>query len=132
MVKNQEFLQHHPELQAYLQQHQGVREEKRYDQHEDSIGRDSNHSHLASFGKFLGEHSEISEQLSKNPSLAKNQEYLENHPELREYLKANPGVRNDLRQNPTSFIKSAQEFRTDSYGKGVKSTMPETKPPKQQ
>src|SRR5258708_26953034 len=76
LVKNQEFVENHPELQAYLQQHQGVREklkenpnafmreENRYDRREDSMDRDTRHAHAASFGEFLGGHSEISEQLA--------------------------------------------------------------------
>jgi len=52
----------------------------------------------------------MAEQLSKDPYLVKNQEYMENHPELKEYLNAHPEVRQGLMENPQSFIKSSQEF----------------------
>ena len=55
--------------------------------------------------EFLEGHNNISGDLSKNPSLAMNQEYLENHTALRDYLKANPQVKEELGENPQSFVK---------------------------
>jgi phage-related protein len=141
LVNNEEFVEKHPGLHSYLQQHPGVREEikenpnafmrqeNRFDRREDwrnGDGRngdwregdrresDGNRGQLASFGEFLGGHSNISQQLSKDPSLAKNQEYVANHPELRDYLKAHPGVREQLTENPQNFIGSAQQVTTDN------------------
>jgi len=68
-------------------------------------------------------HSNIAGDLSKNPSLAKNQEYLENHPALRDYLKAHPEVHEELNENPAGFISSAQQFDTH----GAVKTPAETK-----
>jgi hypothetical protein len=127
LVDNQKFVQNHPALQQFLADHPGVREEykqhpyafmrdeERFDQREDSgMRRDHNMAsgELASFNGFLESHSNIASELSKNPSLANNEEYLENHPELRDYLKANPQVHQELSQNPETFIKSAQQFDT--------------------
>jgi hypothetical protein len=70
---------------------------------------DEPHKH---FGEFLGSHSNINEQLSKNPSLVKNQEYMQNHPELKDYLNQNPAVRQGLMQNPETFVKSSQQFNS--------------------
>ena len=64
---------------------------------------------LSSFNEFLEDHNNISKELSKNPSLANNQEYLENHPELTDYLKAHPQVHEELSENPQAFIQSAQQ-----------------------
>jgi len=139
LVNNQEFVEKHPALQAFLQDHQGIREEmrenpnafmrqeNRFDRREDSMDRDTTHAQLASFGEFLGSHSNIAQQLSKDPALVKNQEYVENHPELQEYLKAHPGVKEELKENPQSFIKSAQRFNNNS-DRGVKTPMPDAKP----
>src|ERR1700686_83690 len=119
LVNNREFVANHPALQTFLQEQPEVREQIRQNpnafmEHENRNGRsegggygDDNDRHVASFRKFLGEHSTIAQQMSKDPSLAKNQEYVNNHPELQAYLNANPGVRGQLMQNPESFVKAA-------------------------
>jgi hypothetical protein len=131
LVDNKEFVQNHPALQEFLAYHPGVREEykenptafmrqeDRFDRHEDSGMRHDNdvtRGELSSFHEFLGGHSSIDSELSKNPSLATNQEYLENHPELREYLKSNPQVHEELTENPQQFLKAAQQFDDPSKG----------------
>ncbi len=123
LVKNREFVENHPALEEYLQQHPQVREEvtenpngfmhqeQRFDHHEDvDRDRDTTQAELESFGQFLGGHSTVAEQLSKDPSLAKNEEYRENHPELQQYLSAHPRVQEELTENPQAFVKSAQQF----------------------
>jgi GrpB-like predicted nucleotidyltransferase (UPF0157 family) len=117
-------VENHPDLQQFLAQHPGVREEykenpnafmhqeQRFDRREDFSMR---HDHevsgeeRSSFGEFMQGHSGIAGDLSKNPSLANNQEYLENHPALRDYLKANPKVRQQLTENPQTFVQSTQQ-----------------------
>lgn len=69
-----------------------------------------NSGELASFHQFLGEHSTIADQLTKNPELAKNDEYMEGHPELQQYLQAHPSVRAELTQNPQVYVNSAQQL----------------------
>jgi hypothetical protein len=145
LVDNQEFVKNHPALQTYLQDHPGVREEikenpnafmqqeARYDQHEarfdhdnrtGDMDRDGMHRH---FGEFLGGHSDIAQQLSKDPSQVKNQEFLESHPDLKAYLNAHPDVRQQLMANPDTFIKSSQQF-TNNSSQTVKTTNPTAKP----
>ena len=139
LVDNQDFLQHHPALQTYLQDHTELREqiksnpnafmqqEARYDNREGGMDRDgTGHRQAASFGEFLGGHSEISQRLSEDPSLVKNQEYMENHPELKQYLSAHPEVKQELMANPQSFVKSAQRFSTTS---NTTTTAPAVKTP---
>jgi hypothetical protein len=124
LVNNDEFVKNHPSLQSYLQQHPGVRtalkdnpnafiqQEARYDQNEYRTrggAGDEPHRH---FGEFLGGHSGINEQLSKDPSLVKNDEYMQSHPELKDYLNQHPDVRQGLMQNPETFVKSSQQFNT--------------------
>jgi phage-related protein len=124
LVNNDEFVKSHPSLQTYLQQHPGVRsaikqnpnafmqQEARYDQNENRTRNgagDEPHRHL---GEFLGGHSSINEQLSKDPSLVKNDEYMQSHPELKDYLNQHPDVRQGLMQNPETFVKSSQQFNT--------------------
>ena len=129
LVDNQEFVANHPALQQFLADHPGVREEYKenpyafmhqeeaFDRREDSHmhgDRDVTRGELASFGEFMGSHDRIADELSRNPGLANNQEYLENHPDLRNYLNAHPQVHEELSENPQSFIRLAQQF--DSHG----------------
>ena len=127
LVDNKRFVDSHPALQQFLADHPGVREEfkehpeafmrdeERFDRHEDR-GRDNEvtRGELASFNEFLGSHDRIADELSKDPALANNREYLENHPELKDYLQAHPQVHEELSQNPQVFVKSAQQF--GAYG----------------
>ena len=128
LVNNQKFESTHPALHTYLQDHPQVREEikenpnafmrqeDRYDHQENGhtnyVDRDS-HEQAARFGKFLNSHSNVANELSRDPSVVKNQEFMENHPELRDYLKDNPDVQKELMANPPTFVKSAKEFSTD-------------------
>jgi phage-related protein len=140
LVDNKEFVKGHPALQEFLENHPGVRQEykenptafmrqeQRFDRREDSgMHRDGDvtRGELSSFHEFLEGHGNIAGELSKKPSLATNEEYLENHPALRDYLKANPKVHEELGENPQSFMKSAQQFESPS--KGVPKPMPEPK-----
>jgi phage-related protein len=140
-INNDEFVKSHPDLQAYLQQHPGVRQdlsqnpnaflqqEARYNGGENGMDRDSvNHRQFASFGEFLGGHSDVARDLSSNPSLVKNHEYLDNHPELRDYLHAHPDVQQRLTADPQNFMKSAQQFNTTTPGQTTKSPMPDANP----
>ena len=131
LVANKEFVEGHPALKEFLATHPVLREEykenpkafmrqeERFDRAQDNRmrgDRDVTGGELSSFHEFLEGHSNISSELSKNPSLATNQEYLENHPELRSYLQANPRVHEELGENPQSFVKSAQQFESPSKG----------------
>jgi len=137
LVNNKEFVGNHPQLQQFLADHPELRQEyqanpnafmhqeQRFDHREDARSArdgDVTHGELASFHEFLEGHSGISTELAKNPSLATNEEYLENHSALQTYLKANPQVREELNENPQSFVKSAQTFDANSNAM-VKGTM---------
>ena len=127
LVNNKKFVEEHPALQQFLGQHPGVQEEIKenpsafmrqehvFDRREDypaRRNRDVTRGERSSFNEFLKGHDSIAGQLARDPSLATNQEYLENHPALRDYLKANPKVQKELSENPQSFVKSAQQSET--------------------
>jgi hypothetical protein len=129
LVNNGEFEKNHPALYAYLQDHPEIREEikenpnvfmrdeDRFDRHDNDRDNDMDrgtHAPAARFGQFLSGHSNVADQLSNDPSLVKNQEYMENHPELREYLKNNPDVQKELMANPPTFVKSAKAFSNNN------------------
>src|SRR5262249_57281222 len=86
--------------------------------------RDTLHRH---FGEFLNSHSEISERLARDPSLVKNHEFIESHPELKQYLNAHPDVQKELMADPHTFVKSSQQF-TGSSGTAAKPPAPKHKP----
>jgi len=132
LVNNKQFVENHADLQQFLAEHPGVREEykqnpnafmrdeQRFDRSEDSTTRrngDVTGRELASFSEFMEGHDKIADELSKNPSLANNHEYLENHPALRDYLKANPKVNEELTENPQKFLQSSQQFNTHGTAK---------------
>jgi hypothetical protein len=81
--------------------------------------RDRNaHRH---FAEFLGNHGDIAQQLSKDPSLVKRQDYLQDHPELQDYLSQHPEVQQPLMADPQNFVsKSTQQFNTN--GQPVKNS----------
>lgn len=124
LLDNQQFLKDHPALQAYLQDHKGVREEvkenpnafmrqeNRYDRTEEQRG-DADAAHRQ-FGDFLGHHRDISRDLDRDPSVVKKDEYVHNHPELQAYLNAHPEVRQGLMADPHGFVKSTQQFNTQT------------------
>jgi phage-related protein len=143
LVNNKDFVEDHPALQQFLSQHPGVREEfkenpnafmrqeNRFDHREDSMMHrdgDVTRAELSSFNDFLEDHSNIAGELSKNPSLANNEEYLENHPALQDYLKTHPEVHEELSENPQSFLKSAQQFKPTPPAAAPRTPKLETKP----
>ena len=122
LLDNRNFVQNHPALQTYLQNNPGVRDQLRQDpnafmRQEDAYNRDSNtrdhdpaHDHMAGFGGFLHSHSDIQNDLSRDPSVVKDHEYVQNHAELDAYLNAHPDVRTDLMANPQGFVQGAREY----------------------
>jgi hypothetical protein len=120
LADDREFVRNHPALQTYLQENPGVRDQLRQDPNAfmrqedrpvaDGRDRDASRDHMTSFGRFLGGHSDIARDVSRNPSLVKNREYVENHTELNEYLIAHPDVRDEWAANPQGFVRGAQQF----------------------
>jgi len=146
-----EFLEKNPQVREEFREHpdQFMRAEERYDQHEGDRDHDWNRDHDArmggdndrnrgeytSFGQFLGGHSNVATELSSDPSLATNKEYLATHPELDQYLKAHPTMSQQLTANPQAVMSST--WVQQGSGIGTKQpTMPkempkEEKPPNQ-
>ena len=133
LIDNQRWVDSHPELQAFLQSHAGVREEfrenpnafmraeNRYDRHEGD--RDTTRPELAAMDRFLDSHPEISEQLRKDPSLIDNKRWVDSHPELQAFLQSHPGVREEFHENPNAFMRA--ENRYDRHEGDRDTTRPE-------
>jgi len=143
LVDNQQFLKDHPALQAYVQQHPAVREEltenpnafmsaeNRYDRRDLAPwrGDDLNDPHRH-FGEFLAGHSNIAKDLSKDPSLAKQDAYIHEHPELQEYLSAHPDVKQQLMADPRAFLASIQQVKSPAFKSTSTAAAPGTAQPK--
>ncbi len=65
---------------------------------------------LAGLDQFFDKHPEIAEQLRKDPSLVKNAEWVESHPDLQRFLQANPQVREEMTENPRAVLGQEQRF----------------------
>jgi hypothetical protein len=133
-IRNSDFLQKYPELQAYLQNHQTVRNElnenpdrfmsaiERHDYQEQfgpgSTKRDPDvtRRELASFDGFLDSHKQISQELRGDPARIKDQQFLQKYPDLQAYLQQHPAVREELNENPSAFMYQENRFdqRQDS------------------
>ncbi|HWZ83691.1 MAG TPA: hypothetical protein VNW47_13760 [Terriglobales bacterium] len=132
LIRNEEFVSNHPELQEFLRDHTGIREEfaenpnafmRREQRFEGSEGdrdrdrdgdRDRDHDvtrgELSTMDRFLDRHREIAEQLQKDPSLVKNKEFVENHPALKEFLQTHPEIREEFRENPNAFMRQEERY----------------------
>lgn len=65
---------------------------------------DQQHPYATRFGDFLDSHPGIEADLSKNPKLATNHKYLEQHSDLRHYLHEHPDVDAQLHEDPYKFM----------------------------
>jgi len=124
LIDDHKWVAEHPALQNYLQEHPQMaqafridpsafmRDENRYDRNGDHFGgngrdRDDRYrGEMTGFGQFLGAHSSMAAELSADPSLANNKEYLSSHAELNEYLQAHPVVSQQLQANPQGVMSS--------------------------
>jgi len=122
LVNKSDFVEQHPALQTFLEQQPGIREELRenpntfmrqenaFDRREDARDNDANREALAKFDQFMDGHREIAEQLRKDPSLANDRTFVEQHPALQAYLEQQPDVRDHLRDNPNEFMRQENTF----------------------
>lgn len=140
LINDSGYLKANPELQSYLTQHPGVREEitetpnyfinreNRLDARED--GRLApNPSNNASaqeqdrMDQYLTDHKDVDRDLRKNPRLVDDSGYLKKHRDLDEFLRANPDVRVVIVSNPNYFqdrdrarFALAADTRVDANG----------------
>jgi len=130
LVNDENFLKNHHELRAFLKDHPEVREElrenpsdfmrreQRFDAAENNRARsqfsrqnpDLTPQEVADFDKFLDHHKSIDKDLSKNPNLVNDPKFLKDHHELQKFLEKNPEVSEELRENPTDFMRQESRF----------------------
>jgi len=158
LVNNEEYVEAHPQLQAFLNQHPNVKEEiaenpryfmqreNRFDAQEPSrrdldrdFDRDANNARrdrdfdrdpdanrsrdfdrrsnpdvtkqeVSSFDEFLDRHQDVAKSLEKKPGLINDRGYLKRHKDLDEFLSEHPAVREEVRENPSSFMRRENQF----------------------
>jgi hypothetical protein len=130
----QEYLQQHPRVREEISENPNgfMRQENRFDRREDQAqdrdrdrnrddrdrdrdrdfdrDREGRRGHVAVFDGFLDRHTELAEQLRKDPSLVNNQEFVESHPALQQFLRDNPGIGTEINENPRAFMHEEERF----------------------
>ena len=69
---------------------------------------------LARFDQFLDSHREIADQLRKTPSLIDDPQFLQSHPELNAYLQDHPSVKQEISQQPDTFMRLEDPYARDA------------------
>jgi hypothetical protein len=114
-----QYLAHHPEIRTELQQHpeRFMTDERYYQNFENRVGpgaigrRLPNGGQVAGFDNhYLDENPQVARQLSQNPKLVDNPQYLATHPGLDTYLAHHPEVRADLQQHPYRFMSNERRY----------------------
>jgi hypothetical protein len=71
---------------------------------------DVSNQEAASLGQFLDRHQDIAKSLEKKPELVNDRGYLKRHKDLDEFLSEHPAVREEVRDNPASFMRRENQF----------------------
>ena len=119
LANDKDFLNDNSELAHFLNAHAYVQSALR----EDPVGfmqrvRDfeiygsyyndeAMRSQLAEFDQFLANHPWIAKKLREKPSLANDQDFLHDNPELHDYLSAHPVLQQEFRSNPRRVMNRA-------------------------
>jgi hypothetical protein len=117
LADNPQFLATHPGLDSYLAAHPGVRtelqahpgrfmtDEWKHERFEDGHGHP-----LANTDHYLDHHPEVSQQLSANPKLIDNRQYVDDHPGLHEFLTTHPTARAEWKSRPKQFMNREAHY----------------------
>jgi hypothetical protein len=136
-VNDDKYLKKHEELDAFLRNNPNVRDECgrnpayfedrelraqlirtnfnlesgfRYDDMRPGAPDEDRRAEFAQFDRFLDTHPEIGEQLRKDPSLADNHQFVQDHPALQAYLQDNPAIRDQLGRDPNAFMHQEDQL----------------------
>src|SRR5712675_3221659 len=77
---------------------------------QEAQSQSSSRSEMAQFDAFLDAHADIDAQLRANPSLLKNAEFLEAHPQLQSFIDQHPQVQAQVGQNPSLVMERERRF----------------------
>ena len=118
LINDADYVAKHPELQKFLQQHPGVREElkenpgqfMRREGRFERNGGDITRTELRNFDKYLDSHPEVASELKKDPTLINNPDFMARHPGLQEFLRTHPNAARDLKEHPRVFERRERQF----------------------
>jgi phage-related protein len=68
--------------------------------------------------QFLDRHPDVAKSLEKKPDLLNDRNYLKRHKDLDEYLAEHPAVREELRENPSYFMRRENQLEARSAERG--------------
>ena len=68
--------------------------------------KDVTRSEMRNFDQYLDKHQDVRNDLTKNPNLINDPSYLAKHPHLKAFLEQHPNTREELKENPSAFMKS--------------------------
>jgi len=135
-VRDTNYLKKNRDLQDYLNQHTGLREElmqypayfmnprNRYElsvaertidtRSSDSVNSASSMTRLSqkdlrASDRFLEKHKKINKDLEKSPSLVADPRYLNKHKDFREFLEQNPDINAAMRKDPGRFMQNQHD-----------------------
>lgn len=118
LVDNPHYLATHPGLDNYFSAHPEVRtelqthpdrfmtDEWKHERWEDGKGPHP----LANTDRYMDQHPEVAHQLTKDPRLIDNRQYVENHPGLHAYLANHPTARKDWKSHPYRFMHRENRY----------------------
>ena len=138
LASNKDFLNNHPQLQDFLNDHPTIQQQitsnpdafmdrlarfehsrqERTDDRGNSPNRGANGNQnpdltrreVASMDQFLDSHQDIERQLEVNPSLIKDQAFLQNHPALQAFLNDHSQIQAEFAENPQFFMLRTNRF----------------------
>jgi hypothetical protein len=131
LVDDRGFVNSHPGLMTFLQQHPEVARDWR--DHPDQVigevarlngtppsttaaggtgskGYDLDRAQVAAMASFLNAHPDTAKELEANPGLIDNQGFLNDHPELKAFLDAHPDLYRDWSAHPYIAINDLERF----------------------
>jgi hypothetical protein len=59
---------------------------------------------------YLDHHPEVAQQLSANPNLVDDPQFMQRHPGLEKYMAHHPEVATQLKENPSGFMSNESQF----------------------
>jgi len=68
--------------------------------------KDATRSEMRNFDQYLDQHKDVRADLTKNPNLINDPSYIAKHPHLKAFLEQHPNTRQELKENPSAFMKS--------------------------
>ena len=118
LVNDPQFVNNHPGLKNFLATHPGVREETKENPQQfmnrerrfERNGGDISRGELARTDNYFDKHPEVAKELSKNPRLVDDPQYVANHPGLKDFLEDHPKVREDIKSHPNAFMKRYNKY----------------------